>query len=102
MSEAEVIGECDTNGHLERYTYYYICVLIMCPELKMCFHTTICVLILLYMCPQLKMCPDTRAARVLRPPLRQDERVAPSYGLVLYVVSHDMQSLLLVHCLESH
>jgi len=90
MSEAEVIGERDTNDHLERYSYYYICVLITCPGLNMCFHTT-CVRILLYMCPQLKMCGDTRAARVLRPPLRQDERVAPSYGLVLYVVSHDMQ-----------
>jgi len=66
MSEAEVIGERNTNGHLERYSYYYIC-------------------------------GDTRAARVLRPPLRQDERLAPSYGLVLYVVSHEMQSLLLVH-----
>ena len=51
----------------------------------------VCVLTLLYMCRQLKMCPHTRAARVLRPPLRQDERVAPSYGLVLYVMSHDIQ-----------
>jgi hypothetical protein len=48
MSEAEVIGEHSTNGHLERYSYNYICVLIilyMCPRLKMCLHTTI------YMCP---------------------------------------------------
>jgi hypothetical protein len=42
MSEAEVIGERNTNRHLERYTYHYICVLIMCPRLKMCFHTTMC------------------------------------------------------------
>ena len=32
MSEAEVIGECNTNRHLEPYSYYYICVLIMCPH----------------------------------------------------------------------
>ena len=93
MSEAEVIGERNTNGHLERYSYY-ICLLIilyMCPRLKMCLDATICALILVYMCSQVKVCGDTRAARVLRPPLRQDERVAPSHGLVLYVVSHDMQ-----------
>jgi hypothetical protein len=29
MSEAEVIGESNTNRHLERSSYYYICVLIM-------------------------------------------------------------------------
>ena len=41
MSEAEVIGERNTNRHLERYAYYFMCVLIMCPGLKICFHTTI-------------------------------------------------------------
>ena len=41
MSEAEVIGERDTNGHLERYSYYYTCVLIMCLQLKMCVHTIV-------------------------------------------------------------
>ena len=46
MSEAEVIGERNTNRHLERYAYYSMCVLIMCPGLKICFHTTIC------LCPQ--------------------------------------------------
>ena len=47
MSEAEVIGERNTNGHLERYSYYYTCLLIiqyMCPRLN-------CVVILLYICP---------------------------------------------------
>ncbi len=33
MSEAEVIGECNTNGHLERYSsrysYCYLCVTII-------------------------------------------------------------------------
>ena len=92
MSEAEVIGERNTTDHLERYSYYYGYVLIILyvrPRLKMCLHTTVCALILLYMRPQLKMCGDTRAARVLRPPLRQNQRVAPSDGLVLYVVSHE-------------
>ena len=32
MSEAEVIGEPNTNRHLERSSYYYLCVLIMCPQ----------------------------------------------------------------------
>jgi hypothetical protein len=32
MSEAEVIGERNTNRHLERSSYYYVCVLIMCPQ----------------------------------------------------------------------
>jgi len=32
MSEAEVIGERNTNRHLERSSYYYLCVLIMCPQ----------------------------------------------------------------------
>jgi hypothetical protein len=32
MSEAEVIGERNTNLHLERSSYYYVCVLIMCPQ----------------------------------------------------------------------
>ncbi len=47
---------------------------------KMVFSYYVCVLTLLYMCPQLKLCAHTRATRVLRPSLRQDERVAPSYG----------------------
>ena len=48
MSEAEVIGERNTNGHLERYSYYicFLIILYMCPPLKMCF---------LLLC----MCPDT-------------------------------------------
>ena len=29
MSEAEVIGERNTNRHLERYSFYYICVTII-------------------------------------------------------------------------
>jgi len=44
MSEAEIIGEPNTNGLLERYSYYYTCVriiLYMCPRLKLCRHTTI-------------------------------------------------------------
>jgi hypothetical protein len=48
MSAAEVIGEPNTNRHLERSSDYYICVLIMCLRLKMCLHTTVCVVILLY------------------------------------------------------
>jgi hypothetical protein len=32
MSEAEVIGERNTNRHLERSSYYYLFVLIMCPQ----------------------------------------------------------------------
>jgi hypothetical protein len=32
MSEAEVIGERNTNRHLEGSSYYYLCVLIMCPQ----------------------------------------------------------------------
>jgi hypothetical protein len=47
MSEAEVIGERNINRHLECYSYYYISVLIMCPGIKMCLHTTVCALILL-------------------------------------------------------
>jgi len=32
MSEAEVIGERNTHRHLERSSYCYVCVLIMCPQ----------------------------------------------------------------------
>ena len=32
MSEAEVIGERNTDRHLERSSYYSLCVLIMCPQ----------------------------------------------------------------------
>jgi hypothetical protein len=42
MSEAEVIGERNTNGHLVRYSYYicFLIILYMCPPLKMCLYTT--------------------------------------------------------------
>jgi len=57
MSEAEVIGERNTTDHLERYSYYYVYVLIIlyvCPRLKMCLHTTIYVST--YYCVRNKKC----------------------------------------------
>jgi hypothetical protein len=51
MSEAEVIGERNTNGHLERYSYYYVClriILYVYPRLqKMSSCYYLCVVILL-------------------------------------------------------